>query len=57
MPGIQLRRDGMVRYCQGTALCDWIATRADGSTIGRGSNVFELAPGGRIARVVGLWAG
>lgn len=57
MAGIRLRRDGAVRHCQGTALCDWIATRADGSTLGRGSSVFELAPGGRIARVVGLWAG
>jgi hypothetical protein len=55
MPGLRLRREGAVRQCQGTVLCDWTATGANGEPRGRGSNVFDLAPDGRIARVVGLW--
>jgi uncharacterized protein YndB with AHSA1/START domain len=56
MPGMRLERSGDVRQCQGTALADWVARAADGAARGRGTNVFELAPDGRIARVVGLWA-
>jgi uncharacterized protein YndB with AHSA1/START domain len=55
MPGITLERAGEPRQCQGTALVDWVATKADGTQLARGSNVFELTPDGRIARVVGLW--
>jgi uncharacterized protein YndB with AHSA1/START domain len=55
MPGVRLRREGAVRQCQGTALCDWTAVGTNGEARGRGSNVFDLAPDGRIARVVGLW--
>jgi uncharacterized protein YndB with AHSA1/START domain len=54
MPGVRLERDGEVRQCQGTALVDWVARAADGQVRGRGTNVFELAPDGRIARAVGL---
>ena len=53
-PGARLARDGEVRQCQGTALAGWVARGADGSELGRGTNVFDLAPDGRIARVVGI---
>lgn len=56
MPGMRLIRDGAVRHCQGTALADWKAVAADGAARGRGSNLFDLSPDGRIARAVGLWA-
>jgi hypothetical protein len=36
-------------------VADWIAQGPDGKPRGRGTNVFELRPDGRIARVVGLW--
>jgi uncharacterized protein YndB with AHSA1/START domain len=55
MPGVALERSGDVRHCQGTALADWVAKGPDGAPRGRGTNVFELAPDGRIARVVGFW--
>jgi uncharacterized protein YndB with AHSA1/START domain len=55
MPGVRLERDGEVRQCQGTAIVDWLARAADGQERGRGTNVFDLAPDGRITRVVGLW--
>jgi uncharacterized protein YndB with AHSA1/START domain len=55
MPGARLERDGEVRQCQGTAVADWVARADDGQERGRGTNVFELAPDGRIARAVGLW--
>ena len=56
MPDLRMRREGDVRQCQGTALADWVAERADGSPAGRGTNVFRLAPDGRIRHVVGFWA-
>ncbi len=56
MPGMRLVRDGAVRHCQGTVVADWKAVAGDGAARGRGSNVFDLAPDGRIARAVGLWA-
>jgi uncharacterized protein YndB with AHSA1/START domain len=55
MPGVVLERSGDVRQCQGTAVADWVAKGPDGAPRGRGTNVFELAPDGRIARVVGFW--
>ena len=44
----------------GTALVAWIARRdagegIAGEAIGRGTNVVDFAPDGRIARVVGFW--
>jgi hypothetical protein len=56
MPGVVLERVGPVRQCQGTALVDWVAKGADGAPRGKGTNVFELAPDGRITRVTGIWA-
>jgi uncharacterized protein YndB with AHSA1/START domain len=55
MPGVALKRQGDVRQCQGTALVDWVARGPDGEARGRGTNVFDLAPDGRIAQVVGIW--
>jgi uncharacterized protein YndB with AHSA1/START domain len=55
MPGVVLERTGDVRECQGTAIVEWAAKGPDGAPRGRGTNVFDLAPDGRIARVVGFW--
>ena len=55
MPGLSLERAGEVRQCQGVALVDWVAKGPDGASRGRGTNVFELAPDGRLERVTGLW--
>jgi uncharacterized protein YndB with AHSA1/START domain len=57
MPGITLERAGDVRLSQGTAIVPWVAKKSDGEPAGRGTNVFDLAPDGRIARVVGFWEG
>ena len=55
MPGVVLAREGEARHCQGLAIVDWAVKGPDGSPRGKGSNVFELAPDGRIARVTGIW--
>jgi len=55
MPGVVLERQGDVRQCQGVALVAWSAKGADGAPRASGSNVFELAPDGRLARVTGIW--
>lgn len=55
MPGVTLHRSGELRHCQGTVLAEWEARSGEGKTLARGSNVFLLAPDGRIARVVGFW--
>jgi uncharacterized protein YndB with AHSA1/START domain len=55
MPGFALKRDGDVRHCQGTALADWVAAGPDGKPQGTGTNVFVLAPDGKIELVTGLW--
>jgi uncharacterized protein YndB with AHSA1/START domain len=54
MPGVVLERNGDVRQCQGTALADWLAKGPDGAPRGRGTSVFDLAPDGRIRRVIGF---
>ena len=56
MPGIALVREGEVRHCQGTAVAAWSARKADGTAVGKGTHVYDLAPEGRITRVVGLWS-
>ena len=56
MPGVVLERHGEARQCQGTAVVDWAVRGPDGAPRARGTSVLELAPDGRIARVVGLWA-
>lgn len=56
MPGLTLKREGVVRQCQGCAVSDWTATASDGQPKGRGTNVFTLDAVGRIAAVTGFWA-
>jgi uncharacterized protein YndB with AHSA1/START domain len=56
MPGMTWKRAGEARQCQGCGLVDWVAEGPDGSARARGTNVFTLAPDGRLARVTGLWA-
>lgn len=56
MPGMSLVRAGEPRQCQGAALADWEARGRDGITVGKGTNLFLLAPDGRIHRVVGFWS-
>jgi uncharacterized protein YndB with AHSA1/START domain len=56
MRDVSLHRAGEPRQCQGTALVEWEARGSDGNRLGTGSNIFTLAPDGRIARVVGLWS-
>lgn len=55
MPGLVMEPCSDVRHCQGTALIDWLVKLPDGKTTAKGTNVFELAPDGRFARIVGLW--
>jgi uncharacterized protein YndB with AHSA1/START domain len=55
MPGVTLSRDGEVQTCLDTAIVRWIARKEDGTTLGRGTNVVDLGPDGRIRRVVGFW--
>lgn len=55
MPGVTLARDGEVRLSHGTALARWVAKKENGEPLGHGTNVFDLSPDGRIARVVGFW--
>jgi uncharacterized protein YndB with AHSA1/START domain len=56
MPGLRLEPAGEVRHCQGMLLADWLVRGSDGTERGRGTNVFTLAPDGRLAEVVGFWA-
>jgi len=56
MPGVVLERQGEARHCQGVALVDWAVKGPDGSPRGKGTNILELAPDGRIARVTGIWS-
>ncbi|MSR61625.1 MAG: SRPBCC domain-containing protein [Planctomycetes bacterium] len=55
MRGITIECTGAPRQCQGTALADFVVKLPDGKPMSKGTNVFELAPDGRIERVVGLW--
>jgi uncharacterized protein YndB with AHSA1/START domain len=54
LPGVTLARAGDVSLSHGTAIADWKASRA-GESLGHGTNVYDLSPDGRIARVVGFW--
>jgi len=55
MPGMRMQREGTVRHCQGVVLADWNAVGPDGQSRGRGTNVFTLAPDGKIESVTGFW--
>lgn len=50
-----LARSGQPRQCQGAVLCDWVASARDGTVRARGTNLFDLAPDGRIRGVTGFW--
>ena len=54
MPGIKLQRRGEVRQCQGTALCDWAATDAEGKELMTGASICEFGPGGKLMSVTGI---
>jgi hypothetical protein len=56
MPGVTIRREGPVRQCQGSALVDWIWLKSNGEEFARGTNVFVLAPDGRIESAIGFMA-
>ena len=56
MPGVRMQRAGDVRHCQGTVVADWTSTGPNDQVQGRGTNVFVLEPGGRIASVTGFWS-
>jgi len=56
MPGLTLERVGEARQCQGAVLIDWLVKPAGGQPMARGTNLFELAPDGRIERAVGFWS-
>ncbi len=49
-----LGRDGAVRRSHGVAVAGFAARDGDGKQVMRGENVYELAPDGRLARVIGL---
>ena len=49
MPGIELKRTGEPRHCQGSVLTDWAASNRDGKTLMSGSSVYVFTPDGRIA--------
>lgn len=52
MPGIQLKRKGDIRHCQGTVLADWIAVESNAKERISGTSIFELRPDGRIDAVI-----
>jgi uncharacterized protein YndB with AHSA1/START domain len=54
MPGVRMERKGGVRHCQGTVLADFVAQGPDGKERMSGTNVFVLAPDGRISTVTGI---
>ena len=54
MPGIEIRRRGAVKHCQGTVLCDWVGYDSGGIERATGTNVFTFFPDGRIASVKGF---
>lgn len=54
MPNVRLERSGNVRHCQGMVLADW-KSMSNGTAVSEGTNVFILAPSGRIEWVTGFW--
>jgi len=55
MPGIQLKRRGSIRQCQGTVIADWDAVGNDSAPRGKGSNVFVFGADGKITSATGFW--
>jgi uncharacterized protein YndB with AHSA1/START domain len=56
MPGLQMKRQGDVRQCQGVALADWIVRASDDQERARGTSVFVFNSDGLIESVTGLWS-
>jgi uncharacterized protein YndB with AHSA1/START domain len=56
MPGIRTERRGTVRHCQWSVLADWTALTKDGAEHGRGTNLFQFDPDGRICSVTAFSA-
>jgi uncharacterized protein YndB with AHSA1/START domain len=54
MPGVGLRRKGVVRQCQGMALADWTAPGPDGQERMSGTSVFSFGSDGKIQSVAGF---
>jgi uncharacterized protein YndB with AHSA1/START domain len=54
MPGIRLERKGAARHCQGVVLADWVAQKADGAEVMRGTNVFVFGGDGKFTSVTGV---
>jgi uncharacterized protein YndB with AHSA1/START domain len=54
MPGVRLTRAAAPLQTQGAALIRWKARSGD-KEIAAGTNIFELAPDGRIRSAVGFW--
>ncbi len=54
MPGIRVEPRGASRGAHATFLSDFEMVKPDGTSIGRGTNVFRFAPGGTIVDVVGI---
>lgn len=55
MPGVGIRREGIIHHCQGTVIADWVAQMTDGRERGRGTNVFVFNSAGQIVAVTGFW--
>jgi uncharacterized protein YndB with AHSA1/START domain len=55
MPGIELKRNGIVRHCQGSVLSDWVAMKGE-KQISHGTNLFQFNADGMIQSVTGFWA-
>jgi uncharacterized protein YndB with AHSA1/START domain len=54
MPGIRVESRGATRGAHATFLADFEMVKVDGTSLGRGTNVFRFAPGGMIIDVVGV---
>lgn len=54
VPGLQMRRDGEPRHCQGTVLVQWRTDATANMPELRGTNVVHFAPDGRIRSVTGV---
>ncbi len=52
MPGLQLRRKGDVRHCQGTVMAHWVSTSSDGKEVMSGTSVFQMGEDARIRSAI-----
>ncbi len=54
MSGVQIRRRGEIRHCQGTVLADWAAAGPDGVERMTGTTAFVFRPDGRLESATGF---